>query len=76
MTLVDLSFDRGARLTVVGTVDANSKDKVLDYTDKLRSLSTDGRAVFKEVSVPNMNRMGSTTMWNWSFGCELGGGAE
>ncbi|HEY1171547.1 MAG TPA: hypothetical protein VGH19_09275 [Verrucomicrobiae bacterium] len=75
MTLSTLSFSKGSRLNVQGTVDAANKDKVYDYADQLRGLTVNGHPVFKEVMVPNSSRM-ATGNWNWSFDCELAGGDE
>ncbi len=75
MTLDSLSFSKGSYLRVAGSVDSANKDKVLDYSDKLRALAVNGRPMFKEVSVPNQSRMPSGN-WTWSFDCELAGGGE
>lgn len=76
MTLSKLTFSKGYRLNVIGSVQGSSKDQVLDYSDKLRNMKIDGKPAFKEVSVPNLNRVGATLNWSWSFDCELAGGAE
>lgn len=73
LTLTDLSFDHGARLSVVGTADSDPSSRTTDFAEKLSALKVRDKSLFKEVSLANSTR-GANGQWRWSFSCELSGG--
>jgi len=74
MNLTSLSFQRGKKLQLIGTVTANQEIKVTDFNSMMSKASQNGQALFSQVSTksimgaaPGQTGRGST----WSIDCDI-----
>lgn len=73
LTLNSMTFSRGKKLALVGTVAADRQTKVYDYDAALRAATVNGKPLFKEVVTKNVQGSGSNPNqpMTWSLECEL-----
>jgi len=71
LTLNNMNFDRGRKVTFFGTAGAEDRTKVLDFNSKLMEYASKGQPFFAKVNAPVMNNQPGQTMLNWNFSCDL-----
>ena len=74
LTLTQLTFQRGKKLGLFGTVPADQQAKVTAYNQALAKATVNGQPLFSQVSTRNIQ--GSTAAsgnrpMNWSIECEI-----
>ena len=71
LTLNNMNFDRGRKVTFFGTAGTEDRGKVLEFNSKLMEHSVKGRAFFSKINAPNLNNQPGQTLLNWNFSCDL-----
>ena len=70
ITLDSFSFERGRKLTLIGTSSRDDVPKVQAFYDAMRKYEVKGEPLFTKVEPPRINpRQGNEN--SWSFVCEL-----
>lgn len=71
LTLNNINFERGRKVTFFGTANVEDRSKVLEFNSALIDYEARGQRLFAKVNPPNsQNQPGQTTM-NWNFSCDL-----
>ncbi len=70
MTLQTLTFDR-KKLSLSGSVADDSRSKVGDFNEALRSVEVKGQSLFTKVNPPNMTQPPGSQQVRWNFTCDL-----
>ena len=71
LTLSGLTFERGRKLTIVGTVGGDDRSKVNDFWESLGKLEVRGQPLFARVNAPDLRQQGGPQLWNWSMSADL-----
>jgi hypothetical protein len=73
LTLNNMNFDRGRKVTFFGTAGSEDRTKVLDFNAKLMEYASQGQKqpFFSKVNSPIMNNQPGQTVLNWNFSCDL-----
>jgi hypothetical protein len=71
LTLSSLAFDRGRKLTLVGTAANDDVTKVSDFNGNLRNATVKNQPLFNKVNAPTINPQPGAQQISWSFACEL-----
>jgi hypothetical protein len=69
ITLDSFNFERGRRLTLIGTSPREEVAKVQAFTDAMRKYESKGEPLFSKVEAPRINQRGNDN--SWSFVCDL-----
>lgn len=71
LTLRILSFDRGKKLNLTGTVGKEDTQKVYDFNDALRKLKLKDQVLFVSVVPPTLTPAPGGQSSSWTFVCEV-----
>ena len=71
LTLSGMNFERGRKLTIVGTVGGDDRSKVNDFWEALGKLEVRGQPLFSRVNAPDLRQQGGPQLWNWSMSADL-----
>ncbi len=70
VTLDSFSFDRGRRLTLIGSAPREEVSKVQAFSDAMRRYEVKGEPLFSKVEPPRINQKQANES-SWNFVCEL-----
>jgi hypothetical protein len=71
LTLNNMNFERGRKVTFFGTAGAEDRTKVLDFNAKLLDYSVNGQRLFAKVNSPIMGQTQPGQPVSWNFSCDL-----
>jgi hypothetical protein len=74
LTLTQLTFQRGKKLGLFGTVPADQQSKVTAYNEALAKATVNGQRLFSQVATRNIQGAAAGTAgrpMNWSIECEI-----
>ena len=71
LTLNNINFERGRKVTFFGTATAEDRSKVNDFNAALIEYEAKGQRFFAKVNPPNMQTQPGQATMNWNFSCDL-----
>lgn len=71
LTLNNINFERGRKVTFFGTSSAEDRPKVLEFNDALINYTVRTQRFFAKVNPPSMQTQPGQATLNWNFSCEL-----
>ena len=71
LTLNNINFERGRKVTFFGTAGAEDRAKVLEFNAALIDYTVKTQRFFAKVNPPNSTVQPGQTMLNWNFSCDL-----
>lgn len=71
LTLNNVNFERGRKVTFFGTAGAEDRSKVLEFNAALIDYTVKTQRFFAKVNPPSSQVQPGQTTLNWNFSCEL-----
>ena len=71
LTLNNINFERGRKVTFFGTAGAEDRAKVLEFNAAMIDYTVKTQRFFAKVNPPNSTVQPGQTMLNWNFSCDL-----
>jgi hypothetical protein len=71
LTLNNINFERGRKVTFFGTAGPEDRTKVLDFNAKLLDYSVNGQRLYAKVNPPIMGQAQPGQPASWNFSCDL-----
>ncbi len=71
LTLNNINFERGRKVTFFGTAGTEDRGLVLDFNSKLIDYSVRGQRLFSKVNPPNSQFQPGQTVLSWNFSADL-----
>jgi hypothetical protein len=71
LTLNNINFERGRKVTFFGSASAEDRTKVLDFNAKLIDYTVKGQRLFAKVNPPNLGQGQPNQPSPWNFSCDL-----
>ena len=71
LTLNNISFERGRRVTFFGTAATDDRTKVLEFNAKLMEYLVKNQPFYAKVNSPIMNTDAGRILLTWNFSCDL-----
>ena len=71
LTLNNINFERGRKVTFFGTAGSEDRLKLLEFNGKLIDYSVRGQRLFAKVNPPNSQMQPGQTILSWNFSADL-----
>lgn len=71
LTLNNINFERGRKVTFFGTAGSEDRGKVLEFNAALIDYEARGQRLFSKVNPPNSQVQPGQATLNWNFSCDL-----
>lgn len=71
LTLNNINFERGRKVTFFGTASSEDRAKVLEFNAALIDYSVKTQRFFAKVNPPNVQAQPGQAQLNWNFSCDL-----
>jgi len=71
LTLNNINFDRGRKVTFFGSANAEDRTKILDFNSELLKYVVKDQPLFSRVNSPNIGQGQPGQPFNWNFSADL-----